>query len=94
MERKSVGKLTEQERDEIQHLNYRRQTLKTLFRSFAEEENEINPGLYDKLIEDMTQTEQRYDTWFRQEAQQHGWDRADGASWSVDFESCEVFLVE
>lgn len=92
-DRKKVGTITEKERDEIQLLNYRKQTLTTLFRSLADEENDFNPHLYDKMVDDMTKTEQRYDAWFRDKAKQYGWESGDGMSWSVDFDACEVFLV-
>lgn len=54
-----AGTLTENERDEIQRLNYRKQTLQTLFRSLADEHATFNPQLYDKMMNDMIETEQR-----------------------------------
>ena len=94
MARTVVGTLTGNERDEIQQLNYRKQTLQTVFRSLADENSAFNPQLYDKMMEDMTETQKRYDAWFRDKAREHGWESGDGMSWSVDFETCEVYLVD
>lgn len=89
-----VGTLTQAERDEIMQLNYRKQTLQTLFRSLAEETAEVNPRLYNKMMDDMIETQMRYDFWFRDKAAEHKWKSIDGMSWSVDFQTCEVFLTQ
>ncbi len=91
--RKKIGTITEAERDEIQHLNYRRQTLATLFRSMAEAEAPCNSRLFEQLISEIAETQMRYDMWFKDKAKHYNWESESSMSWSIDFETCDVFLI-
>ena len=93
MKHEVVDTLTEAERDEIQRLHYRKMTLQTLFRSLSEEKQPLNQELYEKMMEDMIETQAKYDAWFREKAQQRNWTSVDGKHWAIDFQTGDVSLT-
>lgn len=92
--REVLGRIRENERDEIQALNYKKGTLLTLFRSLALTSQAVNEDLYCRLVSDMTAVQGQMDEWFRKKATEYGWRGGQGLRWMVDFEECEVVLEE
>lgn len=90
----SCGKVTMEERDEIKKLFQRKNALMELFGSLARLEDEQLAKLYERVVADMAKTASEFQRWWERKAQEHDWQAANGASWRIDFDTCEVFLVQ
>jgi len=92
--RKSVGSVSPEERDEIRLLFERRNGLAELARSLAgmgAEELDGSP-LYERVVADMGKTATEFQQWWLRKADEHHWERREGGHWTIDFDTCEVFL--
>ena len=87
--KKLVGKVTTEERDEIQTLFERRNGLAELAKILTAD----NAELYEKLVRDMGETGTKFQSWWDRMAQQYNWESCEGGNWEINFESCEIFLV-
>lgn len=90
MSKKIVGQVTPEERDEIQALFERRNGLNEL----AKIVNADNAELYEKLIADMGATATKFQNWWNTMADKYNWEGIDGGNWEINFETCEIMLVE
>lgn len=88
--KKAVGRVTESERDEIQALFERRNGLNELAKILTADNNE----LYEKLLKDMGETGSKFQNWWDRMSSQYNWESAENGSWEIDFNSCEIFLVQ
>jgi CXXX repeat modification system protein len=93
MNEKRVGKVEAAERDEIEKLHQRKMALGELFRTIGKSEFETMDRLYEKALDDLGRTSSAFQAWWDRTAKKHGWTAIDGASWRIDFATCEVFLV-
>jgi CXXX repeat modification system protein len=89
----NCGKVTVEERDEIRKLFQRKNALTELFGSFSKLDDITIDKLYNRLIEDMGKTTTDFHNWWDQKAKQYSWQFAEGATWRIDFDTCEVFLT-
>ncbi len=89
MERKLVGQVTVEEKNEIQTLFERRNGLSELAKILAPDNSE----LYEKLVKDMGETATKFQRWWDEKAQKYGWESANDGNWEINFETCEIFLV-
>ena len=87
--KKLVGKVTLEERNEIQTLFERRNGLAELAKILTAD----NAELYEKLVRDMGETGTKFQSWWDRMAQQYNWESCEGGNWEINFESCEIFLV-
>ena len=87
--KKLVGKVTTEERNEIQTLFERRNGLAELAKILTAD----NAELYEKLVRDMGETGTKFQSWWDRMAQQYNWESCEGGNWEINFESCEIFLV-
>lgn len=87
--KKKVGKVTTEERDAIQVLFERRNGLNELAK-IVTPNNEI---LYEKLIKDMGETSSKFQHWWDRMFSKYQWESGENASWEIDFETCEIYLV-
>ena len=90
MEKKLVGQVTVEEKNEIQALFERRNGLNELAMILTPEKEE----LYEKLVKDMGETGTKFQQWWNDMAQKYQWESTDGGNWEINFETCEIFLVE
>jgi CXXX repeat modification system protein len=90
----SCGKVTIEERDEIKKLFQRKTALAELFAPLAKLEDAALDRLYEKVIIDIGKTSTEFHNWWEQKAKQYAWDSIDGGNWRIDFDTCEVFLVQ
>ena len=90
MSKKIVGQVTPEERDEIQALFERRNGLNEL----AKIVNADNAELFEKLIADMGATATKFQNWWNTMADKYNWEGIDGGNWEINFETCEIMLVE
>lgn len=88
--RKLVGQVTPEERNEIQALFERRNGLNEL----AKIVDANNADLYEKLVKDMGETGTKFQSWWDRMAEKYQWESKENGNWEINFESCEIFLVE
>lgn len=87
--KKVIGKVTEQERNEIQALFERRNGLAELAKILTAD----NAELYERLIMDMGETGSKFQNWWDTMAQNYQWESAEGGHWEINFDTCEIVLV-
>ncbi len=93
-QRKPVGQVTPEERDEIRQIFLRKSALAELFLTLLklDQQSLADNPLYEKLVLDMGETTVRFQSWWDAKALAYGWQGRAGGNWSIDFASCEVFL--
>ncbi len=87
--KKIIGKVTEEEKREIQSLFERRNGLNELAKVLTVD----NAELYEKLVTDMGETGTRFQAWWDRMAQKYNWESADGGNWEINFTTCDIYLV-
>lgn len=87
--KKEVGRVTEQERDEIQTLFERRNGLTELAKILSVD----NKELYERLISDMGETSTKFQQWWNRMGEKYQWESADNGNWEIDFNECKIYLV-
>ena len=85
---KLVGKVSAQERDEILVLYERKNGLHELVQII----NVQNNDLYEKVIRDLGVTETKFQNWWDSMAKKYQWEGCAGGNWSINFDTCEIFL--
>lgn len=89
MDRKVVGQVLPEERDEIKRLFERRNGLEELAKIVTAD----NAELYEKIIMDLGKTKVDFQSWWNRVSTKYHWESADGAQWEINFETCEIFLI-
>ena len=94
VERKPVGRVSQQERDVALALFERKNGLTELVYSLAESNDEMlkNEYFYDKIVMDMGKTTTKLEQWWEEKAKAYQWEAVKGFSWEIDFDTCQVFL--
>lgn len=87
--KKEIGRVTEQERDEIQALYERRNGLNELSKILTAD----NMDLYERLIKDMGETGTRFQDWWDRMSEKYSWEPAENGNWEIDFNDCKIYLV-
>lgn len=87
--RKEVGRVTEQERDEIQALFERRNGLNELSKILTAD----NVDLYERLIKDLGETGTRFQDWWNRMSEKYSWESAENGNWEIDFDNCKIYLA-
>lgn len=88
--KKHVGKVTAEERDQIQALFERKNGLAELAKIISADSHE----LYEKLVSDMGQTQTRFQRWWDEMAAKYKWESSKNGQWEIDFTSCDIYLKE
>ena len=83
-----VGKVSEEERNEIQKLFERKNGLTELVKSAGN-----NDVLYEKLVTDMGVTASRFEQWWSRMDEKYQWQSAENGKWEIDFNTCDIYLV-
>lgn len=86
--KKLVGKVTEEEKKEIQSLFERRNGLNELAKILTAD----NESLYEKLVTDLGETSSKFQGWWDRMAMQYHWESANNGNWEIDFNTNEIFL--
>ena len=89
MERKQVGNVSPDERDEIQKLFERKNGLNELAKILTAD----NTELYEKLVNDMGETNTKFQSWWDRMAQKYDWESDADGNWEINFDTCEIYLV-
>lgn len=88
--KRKVGQVTVEEKDEIQSLFERRNGLNELAMILTAE----NDALYEKLVKDMGETNLKFQNWWNSMSEKYQWESCDGGNWEINFETCDIYLVE
>lgn len=89
MVKKLVGKVTPEERNEIQTLFERRNGLNELAKVVTAD----NAELYEKLVTDLGSTGTKFQSWWDRMSDKYQWESADDGNWEINFDTCEIYLV-
>jgi CXXX repeat modification system protein len=87
--KKEVGKVTEEERNEILSLYERRNGLNELAKILTAD----NTELYEHLVNDLSTTMSKFHNWWDSMAQKYQWEGSDNGNWEIDFQNCTIYLV-
>lgn len=89
MNKKMIGQVTVDEKNEIQTLFERRNGLNELAKILTPE----NEELYEKLVKDLGETSTKFQNWWDRMGQKYQWESVDGGNWEINFDTCEIYLV-
>ncbi len=89
MNKKLVGLVTPEEKNEILTLFERRNGLNELAKILTAD----NAELYEKLVKDLGETGTKFQGWWDRMADKYQWESAEGGNWEINFETCEIYLV-
>ena len=84
-----VGRVTVEEKNEIQMLFERRNGLNELAKILTPE----NESLYEKLVKDMGDTGLKFQNWWNCMNEKYRWESVEGGNWEINFETCDIYLV-
>lgn len=87
---KVVGKVTEEEKNEIQQLFERRNGLNELAKILTAD----NTDLYEKLVGDLGETGTCFQAWWDRMGAKYQWEGIEGGNWEINFDTCEIYLVK
>ncbi len=87
--KKKVGQVTVEEKNEISFLFERRNGLNELAKILTVDNHE----LYEKLVKDLGETGIKFQSWWDRMAEKYQWESVDGGNWEINFETCEIYLV-
>ena len=87
--RKLVGQVTPEEKDEIQTIFERRNGLNELAKIVTPE----NVELYEKLVKDLGETSTKFQNWWDNMASKYNWEMTDNGRWKITFDKCEIYLI-
>ena len=87
--KKTVGQVTEEEKNEIQQLFERRNGLNELAKILTPD----NDALYQKLVKDMGETGTKFQNWWDRMAAKYQWEADENGHWEINFDTCEILLV-
>ena len=88
--RKIVGKVTAEEKNEIQTLFERRNGLNELAKIVTSDNNE----LYERLVKDLGETGTKFQNWWNRKGEKYQWESIDGSNWEIDFDTCNIYLTD
>ncbi len=87
--KKVIGKVTEDERDEIQSIYGRRNGLNELAKILTAD----NEELYNRLVTDLGEVTLKFQEWWSATSEKYAWPRAEDGHWEIDFNTCRIYLV-
>lgn len=89
MERKLIGKVTIEEKEQIYEIYLRRSGLTDLVKILSVDQED----LYEKVIKDLGETNARFQYWWDTMAEKYKWVSVENSRWKIDFNTCEIFLI-
>lgn len=89
MKKKLLGQVTVEEKNEIQALFERRNSLNELAKILTAD----NSNLYEKMLKDLGDTISKYQRWWDLMANKYKWESVEGGNWNINFDTCEIYLV-
>ncbi|MCM1451554.1 MAG: CXXX repeat peptide modification system protein [Clostridium sp.] len=89
MNKKVVGQVTEEEKNEIQTLFERRNGINELAKILSPE----NFDLYERLVKDLGETTTKFQKWWDDMSTKYQWEGVENGNWEINFQSNEILLV-
>ena len=86
--KKHVGKVTAEERDQIQALFERKNGLVELVKILPTD----NRDLYEQLVSDMGHTQTLFQRWWDDMSAKYQWESSKNGQWEIDFTTCDIYL--
>ena len=86
--KKHVGKVTAEERDQIQALFERKNGLVELTKILPAD----NHDLYEQLVSDMGHTQTLFQRWWDDMSAKYQWESSKNWQWEIDFTTCDIYL--
>lgn len=90
MSKKSIGHVTEQEKNAIQKLHERRNGLNELAKILSAD----NVELYERLVQDLGETSTKFQQWWDDMSAKYQWESVEDGNWEINFKTNEIFLVK
>ena len=90
MTKRIIGQVTVEEKNEIQTLFERRNGLNELAKILTSD----NADLYEKMVKDMGETGSKFHACWDGMAKKYQWESVEGGNWEINFDTCEIMLVE
>lgn len=87
--KKLVGKVTTEEKNEIQILFERRNGLNELALILTPDKVE----LYERLVKDLGETSIKFQQWWDKMSIKYQWEIAENGNWEIDFNTNEIYLI-
>lgn len=89
MNKKVVGQVTEEEKNEIKTLFERRNGLNELAKILSTDSQE----LYERLVKDLGETSIKFQRWWDNMSAKYQWEGSENGSWEIDFQTNEIILT-
>lgn len=89
MNKKVVGRVTEEEKDAILKLFERRNGLNELAKILTTD----NVELYERLVKDLGETSTKFQNWWNEMSAKYQWESAENGNWEINFPTNEILLV-
>lgn len=89
MEKKKVGVVSIEERDEIRKLYERHSSLSELAKIITVD----NVALYEKVVCDLGETKAKFQDWWNKKSEKYKWESVENGRWQINFETCDIYLV-
>ena len=96
MERKKIGRVTQQERDALKTLFKKKNELIGLAESLdgLKKEELENSYFYEKITKDFGQASLILEEWWDKMNHKYNWESIHGSAWEIDFETGDIFLLK
>lgn len=88
MNKKVVGQVTEEEKNEIQSLFERRNGLNELAKILSPD----NAELYERLVKDLGETTTKFQKWWDDMSTKYQWEGVENGNWEINFQTNEILL--
>lgn len=89
MNKKIVGRVTEEEKNSIQKLHERRNGLNELAKILSAD----NIELYERIIKDLGETSAKFQNWWDVMSNKYNWESVENGNWEINFQTNEISLV-
>ena len=87
------GKLTSDETERIQRVFQRKMALLELMPTIKNPmDKDSLDYLYEKIVDDLQQTNQRMQDWWLEVSKAHDWEYGEGYTWNVNFRDQEITI--
>lgn len=89
MNKKVVGQVTEDEKNEIQTLFERRNGLNELAKILTPD----NADLYERLVKDLGETTTKFQKWWDDMSTKYQWESIENGNWEINFQTNKIYLA-
>ena len=87
--KKKIGQVSPEEKNEILALFERKNGLNELVKIIGN-----NETLYEKVVADMGATSTKFQSWWDNMSQKYQWESTKNGHWEIDFNNCEIYLID